>query len=80
MIRSHLERWDGGGSPDALSGKDIPLVARIFAVCDVYAALTSARPYKKAWPSAEAKSEIARQAGTQFDPQVVQAFVSLVTT
>jgi diguanylate cyclase (GGDEF)-like protein len=78
VIRSHHERWDGTGYPDALSEDDIPLVARIFSVCDVYDALTSDRPYKKAWPEAEAKAEIARQAGTQFDPEVVQAFLTTV--
>ncbi|WP_407572805.1 HD domain-containing phosphohydrolase [Deinococcus altitudinis] len=77
LIRYHHERWDGTGYPDALSGTTIPLPARIFAVCDVYDALTSDRPYKQAWPAAEAKLEIARQAGRQFDPEVVQAFLQL---
>ena len=78
VIRSHHERWDGTGYPDALMREAIPLPARIFAVCDVYDALTSDRPYKKAWPVAEAKTEITRQARTQFDPEVVQAFLQLV--
>ena len=78
VIRHHHERWDGTGYPDGLAGADIPLPARIFAVCDVYDALTSDRPYKKAWSVAEARTEIARQTGTQFDPLVVQAFLQLV--
>jgi len=77
VIRHHHERWDGTGYPDALSQRDISLPARIFAVCDVYDALTSDRPYKQAWPATEAKMEIARQAGRQFDPQVVHAFLEL---
>jgi diguanylate cyclase (GGDEF)-like protein len=77
VIRHHHERWDGTGYPDALSEEDIPLPARIFAVCDVYDALTSDRPYKQAWPEAEARTEIARQAGKQFDPEVVQAFLAV---
>ena len=80
VIRSHHECWDGSGYPDALSGTDIPLGARIFAVCDVYDALTSNRPYKIAWPEEEAKAEIARQAGTHFDPEVVQAFLTGVAS
>lgn len=76
VIRHHHERWDGTGYPDALSGTDIPLIARIFSVCDVYDALTSDRPYKTAWLETEAKAEIARQAGKQFDPEVVQAFLT----
>ena len=77
VIRSHHERWDGTGYPDALSGTAIPLGARIFAVCDVYDALISARPYKEAWTHEEAVAEIARQSGRHFDPEVVQAFLHL---
>lgn len=78
VIHHHHERWDGAGYPDGLTGEEIPLVARIFSVCDVYDALTSARPYKEAWSRQEAKAEIERQAGKQFDPNVVQAFLPLV--
>jgi diguanylate cyclase (GGDEF)-like protein/putative nucleotidyltransferase with HDIG domain len=78
VIRSHHERWDGAGYPDALSGNDIPLNARIFAVCDVYDALTSDRPYKEAWTHDEAISEITRQSGRHFDPEVVRAFLDLI--
>jgi HD-GYP domain-containing protein (c-di-GMP phosphodiesterase class II) len=78
VIHHHHERWDGAGYPDGLSGEKIPLVARIISVCDVYDALTSVRPYKEAWSVQEAKAEIERQAGTQFDPRVVHAFLPLV--
>lgn len=74
IARSHHERWDGMGYPDGLSSIDIPLPARIVAVADVYDALTSERPYKKAWPVADALREIRFQSGKQFDPSVVAAF------
>lgn len=74
---SHHERFDGSGYPNKLSGSDIPLEGRIVAVADVFDALTSDRPYKKAWPEEEAKAEIEKQAGRQFDPRVVEAFLSL---
>jgi putative nucleotidyltransferase with HDIG domain len=78
LIRSHHERWDGRGYPDGLAGEEIPLVARIFALCDVFDALTSVRPYKQAWPVADALREIEACAGTQFDPALVKLFVELV--
>ncbi|OLV16236.1 Response regulator [Deinococcus marmoris] len=77
VIRSHHERWDGAGYPDGLRGAEIALLARIFAVTDVYDALTSERPYKLAWTVQAARREIAAQAGRQFDPQVVAAFLTL---
>ncbi|GGR03159.1 HD domain-containing phosphohydrolase [Deinococcus ruber] len=77
VIRHHHERWDGTGYPDRLAGEDIPLEARIFAVCDVYDALISVRPYKNAWHPREAMKEIQRQAGLHFDPQVVEAFLAV---
>ena len=76
-ILYHHERWDGGGYPHGLAETEIPLSARIFSVCDVYDALTSVRPYKHAWSHHDALTEIQAQAGRQFDPAVVQAFVSL---
>ena len=77
VVRHHHERWDGAGYPDRLAGEDIPLLARIFSVVDVYDALTSERPYKRAWPREAALAELARCAGTQFDTAAVQAFLSL---
>ena len=78
VIHSHHEHWDGTGYPDGLAGTDIPLNARIFAVCDVYDALISERPYKQAWTPEDAISEIEAQSGRQFDPQVVHAFLTLM--
>ncbi len=78
VIRSHHERWDGRGYPDGLAGTDIPLSARIFAVCDVYDALISERPYKDAWSHEEAVLEIEQESGHHFDPDVVRAFLSLM--
>lgn len=78
VVRHHYERWDGLGYPDGLSDTAIPLTARIFAVCDVFDALTSERPYKRAWLQAEALAEIEAQAGRQFDPDVVRVFVELM--
>ena len=78
VIRSHHERWDGGGYPDGLAGTDVPLPARIFAVCDVYDALISVRPYKKAWTHEDAVLEIEGQSGRHFDPEVVRVFLDLM--
>jgi HD-GYP domain-containing protein (c-di-GMP phosphodiesterase class II) len=75
-IRHHHERWDGAGYPDGLKGKAIPLGARVIAVADAYDAMTSDRPYRKALPYETAIAELQRGAGTQFDPDVVQAFVT----
>jgi two-component system response regulator RpfG len=72
---SHHERFDGSGYPNGLSGRDIPLVARIVSVADVYDALVSVRPYKKAWAIEEAQQYIRTHAGTQFDPDCVKAFL-----
>jgi HD-GYP domain-containing protein (c-di-GMP phosphodiesterase class II) len=77
---THHERWDGGGYPFGLSGADIPLVGRIVAVADVFDALTHSRPYKEAWPVGDAIAEIRFQAGKQFDPAVVDAFLTVVGT
>ncbi|BDP44043.1 hypothetical protein DAETH_40120 (plasmid) [Deinococcus aetherius] len=77
VVRHHHERWDGAGYPDGLAGDQISLGARIFAVVDVYDALTSERPYKRAWSPGEALGELRAQAGRHFDPQVVEAFLSL---
>jgi CHASE2 domain-containing sensor protein len=77
IARSHHERWDGSGYPDGLKGNDIPLAARICAVCDVFDALLSPRPYKNAWPLAEVMRELASLRGTHLDPALVDAFLPL---
>jgi two-component system, cell cycle response regulator len=76
LIRSSHERWDGKGYPDQLAGDDIPLGARIVFVCDAYAAMTNDRCYKPAMSQADAHAELRRNAGTQFDPAVVEAFLA----
>lgn len=72
---THHERWDGSGYPCGLTGTDIPLAGRIAAVCDVFDALTEARPYKPAWTFAQAAEEIKRQRGHHFDPDLVDLFL-----
>ncbi len=74
----HHERWDGSGYPQGLKGEQIPLAARIFAVIDVWDALTSDRPYRKAWTSKKALEHIREQSGKHFDPKVVDIFMSLI--
>lgn len=80
IARSHHERWDGSGYPDGLAGPDIPLAARIVAVADVYDALTSPRPYKKAWPTDRVLALMRSQAGTHFDPEILEALLALHVT
>ena len=80
VARHHHERWDGTGYPDGLAGESIPLAARIVAVADVYDALISERPYKRAWPTGDAIAEIRRLSGSHLDPQVVEAFTDLYAT
>ncbi len=75
---SHHERWDGKGYPQGLSGEQIPLAARVFTVVDVWDALTSDRPYRKAIPVSEALAYVHEHAGTEFDPQVVKVFESVI--
>jgi HD-GYP domain-containing protein (c-di-GMP phosphodiesterase class II) len=70
----HHEKWDGTGYPRGLKGEQIPLTARIFAVVDVYDALTSDRPYRKAWSTEKARQHIQAGAGMHFDPQIVIIF------
>lgn len=78
LVRSSHERWDGFGYPDRLCGEEIPLGARIVAVCDAYEAMTTERAYRSAVPHYSACDELRRCAGTQFDPAVVQAFLGVV--
>lgn len=77
VILHHHERWDGSGYPDRLRGEAIPLIARIFAVCDVYDALTSRQLYRPAWAARSALDEILVQSGKHFDPQVVETFLEM---
>ena len=76
IARTHHEKWDGTGYPDNLAGEAIPLVARICAVCDVFDALVSDRPYKHAWLVDEALAEIKRLSGTHLDPALAELFVA----
>ena len=71
----HHEKWDGSGYPRGLKGKEIPLSARIFAVADVYDALTSNRPYRQAWSQEKTLDYIQKESGTHFDPDIVKIFV-----
>jgi putative nucleotidyltransferase with HDIG domain len=73
----HHEKWDGTGYPRGLQGEKIPLAARIFAVVDVYDALSSNRPYRPAWPPERVTAYLREQAGHHFDPAIVQAFLTL---
>lgn len=77
IVRHHHERWDGKGYPDGIAGEAIPLGARIFAVADSFDAMTSDRPYRRAMSVKDARVEVARCRGTQFDPEVVDAFVAV---
>ena len=74
----HHERWDGNGYPRGLRAEEIPFSARIFAIIDVWDALTHDRPYRPAWPEEQALTYIRDQANTQFDPRVVDAFVKML--
>lgn len=76
----HHEKWDGTGYPRGLKGKEIPLAARIFAVVDIYDALTSDRPYRHAWSKEEALDYIRKQSGKHFDPKVVELFLKKVAS
>jgi putative nucleotidyltransferase with HDIG domain len=75
IVRHHHERWDGGGYPDGLGGRAIPLGARIVAVCDAYRAMTENRPYRSALSSGEARKELEQGSGSQFDPDCVTAIL-----
>jgi PAS domain S-box-containing protein len=75
----HHEKWDGTGYPRGLKGEQIPLSARIFAVADVWDALTSDRPYRKAWSKEQTVEYIKEQSGSQFDPQIVEVFLKMIS-
>lgn len=78
IIMHHHEHYDGNGYPDGLTGRQIPLGSRIISITDSYAAMTTDRPYRKALPSDDALREIVKKAGTQFDPEIVEAFLSVI--
>jgi len=78
VVRSHHERWDGGGYPDGLVGEEIPLAARIICACDAFSAMTTDRSYRRAMSAEVALDELRRCAGEQFDPGVVVALESVV--
>ncbi|OLV18258.1 PAS domain S-box protein [Deinococcus marmoris] len=76
VVLYHQERWNGSGYPKGLAGADIPLAARVFAVVDVYDALTSERPYKRAWTHEEAAAQLRKEAGELLDARVVETFLN----
>lgn len=73
----HHEKWDGTGYPSGLRGEEIPLAARVFAIADVWDALTSDRPYRAAWPTQQVRQHIQEQAGKHFDPDLVKLFLEM---
>ncbi len=75
---THHEKWDGSGYPNGLKGKEIPLVGRIVAVADVFDALTSSRPYKKAWSVEKAVATIKEESGKHFDPEIINLFIKIL--
>jgi putative nucleotidyltransferase with HDIG domain len=75
----HHEKWDGSGYPRGLKGREIPIAARIFAVVDVYDALTSDRPYRRAWSGEDALDHIRSGAGSHFDPDAASAFIQQIS-
>lgn len=78
IAQTHHEKWDGSGYPKGLKGEEIPVESRIAAVCDVFDALTSPRPYKKAWTTEDAVSLLIAESGKHFDPDMVTTFVGML--
>ncbi len=79
LVRSCHERWDGHGYPDRLAGVDIPLVARIVCACDAFSAMTTDRSYRRALADEEALAELRSCAGSQFDPDVIDALIAVLS-
>jgi HD-GYP domain-containing protein (c-di-GMP phosphodiesterase class II) len=77
VVYNHHERWHGSGYPDGLKGEEIPLAAHIFAVVDNWDALSSDRPYRKAWPVEKIIDYIRQNAGVMFDPHIVEVFLKM---
>jgi putative nucleotidyltransferase with HDIG domain len=80
IVRSHHERWDGGGYPDGLRGEEIPLESRIISCCDAFNAMTTTRSYRRAMPRSVAVEELEKHSGKQFDPDVVAAMMAVLAT
>jgi HD-GYP domain-containing protein (c-di-GMP phosphodiesterase class II) len=80
IVRSSHERWDGTGYPDGLAGATIPIESRVVTACDAFNAMMTDRSYRKALGLTEAIAELERNSGTQFDPDVVQAVLEVVST
>ena len=78
LVRAVHERWDGAGYPDGLHAGDIPIEARIVALCDAWAAMTEERPYRPALSHAEALDELRRNAASQFDPELVEVLLAVL--
>jgi putative two-component system response regulator len=78
MVRGHHERWDGDGYPDRLAGTAIPVSARLLCVADVFDALTSDRPYRKAFSREDALALMSAQTGRLFDPDLFEIFESMI--
>lgn len=76
--RCHHEKWDGSGYPNGLTGEQIPIAARIFAVVDVWDALTSDRAYREAWSHEKAIDYIRSETGKHFDPTIVEIFLTMI--
>ena len=77
---THHEKWDGSGYPNGLKGEEIPLVGRITALADVFDALTSERPYKKAWSVEDSVALIKSESGKQFEPALVEHFLTILNS